>query len=171
MFWRLFHVKFLKSISYFYIKVCFVYLSYIVVHIHSYPLSEEVSSDTETHPVKDEDDVTNPRGTVPQPFEYEPINLSMSPIPQEMPKKNIEGSLDISSESSAEENLGLEPIMVRSAISNFICLYMLPMFIICLPCFFLRFLAVESQVYCLRERERKKREKRERERVCQALFY
>ena len=123
-------MKFLKSISYVYINVYFIYISCIVVPIHSHLLSEEISSDIETHPVKDEDDITNPRGTVPQPFEYEPMNLSMSPIPQEMPKKKIEGSLDISSESSAEENLGTEPIMVRRAMLCFICLYLLLIFII-----------------------------------------
>ena len=62
--------------------------------------------------MKAEDDITSPRGTVPLPLEYEPIDLKMSPIAQEAPKQKIDGRLDISSESSTDDDLGAIPIEV-----------------------------------------------------------
>ncbi len=41
-----------------------------------------------------------PREKAPQPTDYEPLDLSFSPIPQKKPEKNVDDHLDISSDES-----------------------------------------------------------------------
>ena len=90
---------------------------FICLHIHCFfkkhHFSGEFLSDVEPNGVTYEDEVTYPRGTVPQPLEYEPINATMSPTPQSVPNKKIESCLDISSESSSEDDLGAKPVQVK----------------------------------------------------------
>lgn len=58
----------------------------------------------------------HPRKKIPQPTEYEPLNLNMSPIPQAKPEKKLDESLDISSDespdTSEDEELGVKPLEV-----------------------------------------------------------
>ncbi len=49
---------------------------------------------------KNEVYLTHPREKPPQPSEYEPLNLSFSPIPQKKPEKEMDDHLDISSDES-----------------------------------------------------------------------
>ena len=66
------------------------------------------------HGRDDEIYLANPRKKVPEPAEYEPLNLDMSPIPQTKPEKKLDESLDISSDESPEmsvdEELGVKPL-------------------------------------------------------------
>ncbi|XP_065066075.1 WD repeat-containing protein 90-like [Rhopilema esculentum] len=57
---------------------------------------------TDTTPFKDS--MIRPRKAAPRPTEYDPLDLSISPIPQERPEKKMDESLDISSEESSEKS-------------------------------------------------------------------
>ena len=90
----------------------------VIILIKNFNLvfSETLVSNMHRVTDNDEENVTHPRGTVPKPTEYEPLNLSMSPIPPEIPKKSTDESLDISSEASSESSLvdlGTKPLQVR----------------------------------------------------------
>ena len=61
--------------------------------------------------------LAHPRERAPRPTEYEPLDLSFSPIPQKKPEKNADEHLDISSDESllsqAVENLNIHQDQVN----------------------------------------------------------
>lgn len=83
-----------------------------------FPFTDHLTTYARPRMDKDEDQVAVPRGKVPQPIEYEPLSLNVSPIPQKMPERKHDESLNISSEGSSEESfadLGATQIQVNSS--------------------------------------------------------
>ena len=74
-----------------------------VIHFIANSFVVDVHEDRATDATPFKDSMTRPRKAAPQPTEYEPLDLSISPIPQERPEKRMDETLDISSEESSEK--------------------------------------------------------------------